>query len=214
MSTLVPKRLLNSMTQRFLFLLIGLLLLVMPSASGQVSLHEWTSAHCDRFDAESFLALAVIQEKINATDFDVDLLAATLFYLTNQERERANLPPFEFSDQLFEAALGHSQDMSRMHFYSHVSVHPPKKTMSMRLALVGIDGGYRAENIYDFFQEAPTYYSLGEGLVQGWMESPGHRANILNPKLRYLGCGAFPYRNPGWEDYFWVKATQNFCSDL
>lgn len=177
-------------------------------------MHEWTSAHYSRFDSESFLALDVIQEQINATDFDVELLAATLFFLTNQERKRLNLALFEFSDPLFEAALGHSQDMSRMHFYSHESVHPTKKTMSMRLALVGIDRGYRAENIYDFFQKDPTYYSLSKGLVQGWMDSPGHRSNILHAKMRYLGCGAFPYRNPGWEDYFWVKATQNFCSDL
>ena len=66
--------------------------------------------------------------------------------------------------------------------------------------------------IYDFNDENPTYWSLASLLVEGWMNSSGHRRNILNPEYKYLGCGAWPYNNPEWPTYKWFKSTQDFSN--
>ena len=73
----------------------------------------------------------------------------------------------------------------------------------------GVAGGYRAENIArNTTATGSTYLSSAEALVKQWMNSPGHRANILNPRLTRLGCGAHACRCPK----FHLLATQNFAS--
>ncbi len=59
-----------------------------------------------------------------------------------------------------------------------------------------------AENIYKF-STRHDHKKLAKNLVDGWMKSPGHRANILNGQLRYIGVGV---AQSG--DY--IYATQNF----
>lgn len=60
-----------------------------------------------------------------------------------------------------------------------------------------------------------TYAEMAQSVVDAWMNSPGHRANILNPNYRYLGCGCAPYedKKDGYSiTYF--KLTQNFGGEL
>jgi uncharacterized protein YkwD len=135
---------------------------------------------------------------------------AALFFRTNEERIRYNLPEFYYSIALEKAALGHSIDMVQQNFYSHQSPVPGKEDMTDRLKRVGVDYMACAENIYNFNDEDPTYWSLASKLVEGWMNSSGHRRNILNPNFKFLGCGAWPYNNPEWPTYKWFKSTQNF----
>lgn len=40
-----------------------------------------------------------------------------------------------------------------------------------------------------------TYASFARAVVEAWMNSPGHRANIMEPKLHYLGCAAQPSKS-------------------
>lgn len=60
-----------------------------------------------------------------------------------------------------------------------------------------------------------TYSEMAKSVVNAWMNSPGHRANILNPGYKYLGCGCAPYESKanGYSiTYF--KLTQNFGGEL
>lgn len=60
-----------------------------------------------------------------------------------------------------------------------------------------------------------TYSEMAKSVVDAWMNSPGHRANILNPTYCYLGCGCVPYekKSNGYSiTYF--KLTQNFGGEL
>lgn len=60
-----------------------------------------------------------------------------------------------------------------------------------------------------------TYSEMAKSVVDAWMNSPGHRANILNPDYMYLGCGCAPYEEK--EDSYSVtyfKLTQNFGGEL
>ena len=69
-------------------------------------------------------------------------------------------------------------------------------------------GGSRAENIAMRTASGMTYLACADQIVKQWMKSPGHRANILNRKLTFLGCGAHACRCPK----FHLHATQNFAS--
>ena len=56
-----------------------------------------------------------------------------------------------------------------------------------------------------------TYYEYARLMVEGWMNSPGHRENILKPDFEYLGCGCANYEKQG-SGYLtlYFKLTQNF----
>ena len=177
-----------------------------------IYLHEWNDCHYNVYDYESFKELKVINQVINPNNIDYDLLNAAIFYFTNEQRAIHDLPLFKHSPNLEKAAQGHSDDMVNHNFYSHYSTVEGKHKMSERLEIVGIQNAYCAENIYDFFENDPTYSSLAFNLVEGWMHSSGHRANILNENLTHLGCGSCYYYDEVFTETFHVKATQNFSS--
>ena len=60
-----------------------------------------------------------------------------------------------------------------------------------------------------------SYYEFAKNVVEGWMNSPGHRKNILNPDFTYLGCGCAKYEKQG-NGYamLYFKLTQNFGGRL
>jgi uncharacterized protein YkwD len=56
-----------------------------------------------------------------------------------------------------------------------------------------------------------TYHEFAKEVVDGWMNSPGHRANILNPDFVYLGCGCEKYEKQcNVYSMLYFKLTQNF----
>ena len=85
--------------------------------------------------------------------------------------------------------------------------------MSNRLKKVGLLNGYFAENIASSFVEKRTdYWAAAVLIVKQWMNSSGHRKNILNSKYNYLGCGTYYFTNTEFEGYLFFKSTQNFSS--
>jgi len=192
--------------------LLVLLLFVPLIAFSQVQLHEWNDSYYSKYNYSTFPSLSVINQKIDVNNIDYALFNAAIFYCTNIQRIRYSRNPFIHSPSLEKAAQDHSKDMVIYNFYSHTSPVIGKRSMSDRLRIVGISNTSSAENIYDKNESEPTYWSFALSLVDGWMDSPGHRDNILNSNLTYLGCGTYYYKNLEWENYFWVKSTQNFSS--
>ena len=59
------------------------------------------------------------------------------------------------------------------------------------------------------------YSELAKTVVCSWMDSPGHRANIINPDYKFLGCGCAPYVFKNGEiSIVYFKLTQNFGGEL
>jgi uncharacterized protein YkwD len=202
---------------------------------------RWREGDYDLYDAEEFLEYAPAGERIDMNRIDYPLLNAAIFFETNRMRSAHGRTPFIHSHALEEAAFGHSRDMVEEGFFSHTNPRDrAKRTMSKRLALVGVTGGIRAENIAiefgiqyvggtslyppkdgsKLFREAGTgeiienhtYLSFARAVVDGWMHSSGHRANILNPALNFLGCGAFHFEDRSFYGMDKFKVTQNFAS--
>lgn len=109
--------------------------------------------------------------------------ARLLLDLTNVERALRGLPPLAWSDLAADAALGHSRDMAEQNFFSHTS--PTTGSPGDRLRRAGLPDrcGY-GENI-------AAGYVDGLAVHHGWMNSPGHRKNLLNPHFDQMGVGVY-----------------------
>jgi uncharacterized protein YkwD len=96
----------------------------------------------------------------------------------NRVRAAHGAPPLRVDDRLQRAARAHSVDMMRRGYFSHGD-------FSGRLMRFGVRGTAMAENI----GMGSGSYGTARGLVQMWLNSPGHRANMLNPTFRRIGVG-------------------------
>ena len=104
--------------------------------------------------------------------------------LHNAERARNGLVAFCVHPALVSAARAHSQDMVARNYFAHTSADG--RSFVDRVGGAGYTGWTNlAENI------AWGSGSLGEPstIFTNWMNSTGHRANILNPSLREIGIG-------------------------
>lgn len=188
------------------------ILLSMPIFSySQVDLHDWNDDFYNQYNSSTFQSLEVVHQKIDIDNIDYELFNAAIFYCTNIQRIKYGRKTFSHSPSLENAAQGHSKDMVTYNFFSHTSPRGGKVSMSDRLAAVGIEYGYKAENIAINNEISPTYWSFALDLVAQWMNSEGHKRNILNSKYITLGCGVYYYKFE-YNKYFYVKSTQNFSS--
>ena len=114
-------------------------------------------------------------------------LDASVLVQLNQIRVAHQLVPLVLSRQLDESAQAHSNEMIAKGYFAHASS----------------DGSPFWKRIQrDYSSAHSSYWSVGENLfstsgsldvataVSAWMASPGHRANILDPKWRQIGIGA------------------------
>ena len=126
--------------------------------------------------------------------------ATWVLYYTNRARRRHGLGPLRRYLALESAAQKHSNWMARHKRYSHKGRRGSNPHERMKAESFG--GPTTGENIYRF-PARRDQKKLAKSLVDGWMNSPGHKANILHPEFRYLGVGLA--RSGGN-----VYATQNF----
>ncbi|MEU3191883.1 CAP domain-containing protein [Streptomyces sp. NPDC006992] len=113
--------------------------------------------------------------------------------LVNQERAKAGCKPLTADAKLAALAGGYSEDMARRGFFSHTS--PDGKSPWDRAEAAGV-GDLGGENI-------ARGQANARSVMDSWMNSPGHRANILNCDYRTLGVGAhFAEGGPWWTQDF------------
>ncbi len=105
--------------------------------------------------------------------------ATSSWRLTNATRRENGLPPVVADGGLEQVARAHSQDMVQHDFVGHTS--PTTGTAVQRVARAGYNSGLVLENI-------GRGYGARE-IEEGLMQSPGHRANILNPDVTHVGIG-------------------------
>ena len=145
---------------------------------------------------------------------------------TNQHRLQNGLDSLSWDDELSNVARGHSQDMAARNYFSH---HTPEGTdptgratsqgyKCEKIVLLTIYSGI-AENIFQnnlydvvwYTGDVPTSYEwntqneIAQTTVDGWMDSPGHRKNILTEMFDREGIGV----EIGADDKVYI--TQNFC---
>ncbi|RAI85024.1 CAP domain-containing protein [Algoriphagus yeomjeoni] len=221
------------MKLRFLSIL---LLLISHSLHAQT----WIPTDYKRFTPEQFFRLAAVNQTINYKKLDRGLLQAAMFFVTNEERIKYGLKPFEHSEVIEKVASEHANDMVSYNFYSHVSRVSGKKTIGERFSREGLKRMLIGENIsssiglqyqtgrqiniprsggmYTYANNRRevilphTYLSYAREVVQLWMNSPSHRKSILNPRFDQLGCGSQVYNNREFFNVPYLMGVQCFGS--
>jgi uncharacterized protein YkwD len=113
---------------------------------------------------------------------------------TNEERLKRRLPLLQPSDALKYVARRHSGNMCATKRFEHESSRFPRgwQRFETRLKRAGLETG--GENIgYQTITRDRDRWA--RKMVRGWMRSPSHRRNILDPRFRYLGVGVRPCDN-------------------
>lgn len=121
--------------------------------------------------------------------------AQEILNLVNAERKKAGVAPLTLSEELNRSATVKSKDMANQNYFSHTS--PTYGGLTQLLSAQGIRYSYAGENIA-MGQRGP------EAVMNAWMNSSGHRANILNSNFTQLGVGYAANKNgtPYWTQHF------------
>ena len=152
-------------------------------------------------------------------------IRTTAMSLVNEARAEQGLSPLESSDELVQTATRHSEDMAARGYFAHDS--PDGDTYLDRYREAGFYCQRKiewithqgAENIFQGWAtsswtlqnwriveiKVSNAEHLAQQAVEGWMQSPGHRANILNRVWQQQGIGVAT----GYGDRVYI--TQNFC---
>jgi len=117
--------------------------------------------------------------------------------IVNEERRRVGLSRLAVQTQLTQAARAHSADMVARNFFGHHS--PEGTTVADRVALAGYEFTVVGENVARGQENARQ-------VMNDWMASRGHKANILSPSYTEIGVGVAADKKG---HLFW---TQNFGS--
>lgn len=117
--------------------------------------------------------------------------------LVNKERAAAGCGPLTEDPQLEKAAQGHSDDMAARNFFDHTN--PDGADPGQRITAAGYRWSTYGENIAQG-QQTP------QAVMDSWMNSPGHRANILNCSFKDIGVGVHKGSGgPWWTQDFGAK---------
>lgn len=130
----------------------------------------------------------------NSNQAQVSSVIQQVVDLTNAERAKEGLAPLKIDSALTKSAQLKSQDMKDNNYFSHTS--PTYGSPFDQMKTLGISYKSAAENIA-MGQRSP------QEVVQGWMNSAGHRANIMNGSYTHIGVGLSD------SGYYW---TQQFIS--
>ena len=135
--------------------------------------------------------------------FDARSWESEILRITNVERQNAGLNPLVVCTRLANSALAHTNRMLEGQFFSHSD--PGTGTASGDR--IRSTGYFDSSNGWGYGENIAMGYSSPNATMVGWMNSPGHRANILNPSFTHLGVGV----NIGkWDAWYRSVATQNF----
>lgn len=139
----------------------------------------------------------------NSDTFDNQILN-----LVNNERAKVGVDPLRINEQLDRAADLHSQDQADMNRMTHDGSNG--SSMGSRISDSGYNWSNVAENVSQVALDPDTVMYGGTGFenigITGWMDSPGHRNNILDPNLEEIGVG---YSTSADGSPYWTQTFGN-----
>lgn len=132
------------------------------------------------------------------TNSNADLINQ-IVSLTNNFRQQNGLAPVTLNSRLTSAAQTHTQNMALQDFVSHTGADG--STVDKRVTATGYGWSIVAENI-------AAGYETAAQVVQGWIDSPGHRENLLNASVTEIGVGYYFLANDTGSSnytYYWTQ---------
>lgn len=129
---------------------------------------------------------------------NVNQLATEIAAGLNEGRRANGEAPLRFNRKLGRAAMVHACDMVVHDFFDHSGTDG--STIQTRVRNAGYDDCIVAENI-------AWGYPRSEQIISGWLNSPGHRRNMLHPRLEEFGIGI----TQGPKGPYWVLVVGKQC---
>jgi uncharacterized protein YkwD len=133
---------------------------------------------------------------MTAETFDAVLLSRAIFDVSNRVRVEHGLKALAHLDALDAAAEEQATYLALSHTVGHLNPFPHEHDIGERITHVGLAASHAAENAIMMPARRPaeagardyTYAEFAAFLLEGWMNSPAHRANMLDPRVTFLGC--------------------------
>lgn len=125
-----------------------------------------------------------LREGSRPTNRTNSAIESEIIRLVNAERARAGLPAVRVSGQLNFAADLHSRDMAATRTMAHELFGTTQPLPTDRLDMAGYDDWTYS---YSWGENVAAGYASAQAVMNGWMNSPGHRANILNGSFTEIG---------------------------
>lgn len=125
-----------------------------------------------------FLSMGVRHIDPNILGFATDINTQKILQIVNEKRVEVGLSPLTLSPELTNAANQKAHDMFAVNYWAHIS--PTGVTPWVFITQSGYDYLYAGENLAKDFDKS-------DEVVEAWMNSPTHRANILKPEYVDIG---------------------------
>jgi len=210
------------MVTRRTLLLVCVWILLVLTRCGAPRQVQWEPSVYTRLTYQNYRAEKLFHDPLDFTSLDYPRLHAVMFFATNAVRVRHGRSVLAYHPLLEQAARLHAQRMVAQNFLAHENPYDASlRTVEDRVRSVGVVNPEPTENIATYFgiQYQPrepvyrlgggrgrfsrtpggppiaphTYLSFAEAVVDFWMHSPNHRANILAKEAQQMGCGAAFY---------------------
>jgi len=114
-------------------------------------------------------------------------LSSATVCLINGERTSRGMRELRVNRRLSRAAVAHNRDMIKQGYFEHVS--PTGENVVNRLLSTGYLGRVRNWLVGENIAWGIGTLSTPRQIVNSWMNSPGHRRNMLNRRFREIGIG-------------------------
>ena len=141
----------------------------------------------------------------SSTLYSSSITSQNIIELTNATRRNLNLDKLLVSSKLSQAAQAKADDMMQAQYFSHTT--PSGLTPWEWFKKVGYQYKYAGENL-------AVHYNQAEDVEEGWLASPSHRANIVNPHYTEIGVGVSTGLFEGAQSYIVVQLFGQPLSSL
>ena len=120
------------------------------------------------------------------------LVRSAVLCLVNRERAENGEPPLVLNAELEKAAEGHNNEMIADDYFAHISPAGESPVDRLKITTSYIPGPKVGYVIGENLAWGTLYLSTPQAIVEAWIASPGHLANILEARYRETGIGVVP----------------------
>ena len=139
-------------------------------------------------------------EELNNSSSYIAQIEQMIFNKVNEERAKAGVAPLSYSNTMQKYARIKSEDMGLRKYFSHED--PNGQLITAKMKADGVSYNAWGENIA-YLSGYSGDSNIANQFMNNWMNSSGHRANILSPNFTSIGIGVYKIGNT----YY---ATQEF----
>ena len=159
-----------------------------PAAPGKRAAKKTVRAHIALGPAKARAAQQGCENAdIAPTDANVRAVREAILCLHNEIRDDRGLPRLREDARLRRAAVAHSEDMVSRRFFEHTT--PGGVTMVDRIMAARYASGNVGWSLGENLAWGTGRLATPRSTMRAWMDSPGHRANIVKRAYRELGIG-------------------------